>query len=92
MAHSRNPREFCLPVLFMGGHVSVFNCSVLTPVLVLLKKWLGINKWGKRIKRKIQILLRLVRQVVRAESRVTQRLLQNDYSTGFKAIYLTFLI
>ena len=53
----------------MWGEVSIFNCSVLTFVLFLvLKKWLGINKWGKKDKlsiRKIQILLRFVRQVAR---------------------------
>ena len=40
-------------------------CFNSCPFFLLLKKWLGINKWGKRIKRKIQILLRFVRQLVR---------------------------
>ena len=56
---------------------------------------------GKGIKRKIQILLRFVRQVVRGvachavfttyDYSIGPKLSTYDYSIGLKAIYLTFL-
>ena len=45
---------------------------------------------GKRIKRKIQILLRFVRQVVRGVA-CHAMFTTYDYPIGLKAIYLTFL-
>ena len=45
---------------------------------------------GKRIKRKIQILLRCVRQVVRGVA-CHAMFTTYDYSIGLKEIYLTFL-
>ena len=45
---------------------------------------------GKRIKRKIQILLRFVRQVVRGVACYAM-FTTYDYPIGLKAIYLTFL-
>ena len=53
--HCKNPinwemaQEICemFRSLFKCGYVSVLDCSVLTPLFFVLKKWLGINKWGK---------------------------------------------
>ena len=45
---------------------------------------------GKRIKRKIQILLRFVRQVVKGVA-CHAMFTTYDYPIGLKAIYLTFL-
>ena len=48
------------------------------------------NLQGKRIKRKIHILLRFVRQVVRGVA-CHAMFTTYDYPIGLKAIYLTFV-
>ena len=48
-----------------------------------------MRKKGKLSIRDIHICFVLYKSL--EELRVTQCLLQNDYSTGFKAVYLTFL-
>ena len=62
----------------------------LTPVLFFIKEVAEHKQMGKRIKRKIKILLRFVRQVVRGVA-CHAMFTTYDYSIGLKAIYLTFL-
>ena len=77
---------FVTPVLVRSRKYFQLFCFNSCPFFFFIKELVG---YGKKDKRENSNFASFFKQS--EESRVTQCLLHNDYSLGFKAIYLTFL-